>query len=47
MRAICTPRALSGRNSTRRSYETISSGGQVEAMSQREYRPGYSYPEER
>ena len=41
------PRALSGRISTRRSYEMISSGGHVDAMSQREYLPGYSYPDDR
>jgi hypothetical protein len=47
MDAIWTPRAFSGRISTRRSYEMISSGGHVEAKSQREYLPGYSYPDER
>src|SRR5207302_5166614 len=42
-----SPRRLRGRNSTSRSTATISSGGRVEAKSQREYLPGNSYPEER
>ena len=47
MRTNASPRSFSGRNSTLRAVEISSSGGQVEAMSQREYRPGNSYPEER
>src|SRR5438045_962973 len=42
-----SPRSLRARNSTLRAVEINSMGGQVEAISQREYRPGNSYPEER
>src|SRR5579872_6278931 len=47
MRLSNSPRSFKGRNSTSRSTATISSGGRVEAKSQREYLPGNSYPEER
>src|ERR1700733_8663381 len=47
IRIKASPRWLSGRNSTLRAVEISSRGGQVEAKSQREYRPGKSYPEDR
>ena len=42
-----SPRLFRGLKSTFGPEDTISSGGVIAAISHREYRPGYSYPEER